>query len=352
MSWPRKEAITQGVMDMLRVNMGLKPGERLLVVTDVPRTQDWQTESQTKLEGMLERVVLARLVADIAANHFPDCSVQFLPFPTTGMNGAEPGEATVARMSDADVVIALTTYSLSHTNARQRATQAGARLASMPGFEARMFEAGGPMAADYVQIAADCRTFADLLTSADEAVVRTPGGTDLRFSLKGRMGHVDDGLYGTKPGAWGNLPAGECYAVPLEGTGEGQLVAPVGWHPNLTEDLVFRIEKGEVVAVLGGGAVGDEFRQLLRLDSDDPVYQARRNLAELGIGTNPNARRPDNVLEAEKIKGTVHIAIGDNIHMGGQVEADLHEDFVQPQPDLFLDGRPVIVGGEWRIGGT
>jgi len=352
MSWPRKEAITQGVMDMLRVNMGLKPGERLLVVTDVPRTQDWQTESQTKLEGMLERVVLARLVADIAANHFPDCSVQFLPFPTTGMNGAEPGEATVARMSDADVVIALTTYSLSHTNARQRATQAGARLASMPGFEARMFEAGGPMAADYVQIAADCRAFADLLTSADEAVVRTPGGTNLRFSLKGRMGHVDDGLYGTKPGSWGNLPAGECYAVPVEGSGEGQLVASVGWHPNLTEDLVFRIEKGEVVAVLGGGAVGDEFRQLLRLDSDDPVYQARRNLAELGIGTNPNARRPDNVLEAEKIKGTVHIAIGDNIHMGGQVEADLHEDFVQPQPDLFLDGRPVIVGGEWRIGGT
>ncbi len=350
MSWPKKEAITQGVMDMLRVNMGLKADERLLVVTDVPRIQDWQAESQAKLETMLERAVLARLVADIAADHFPDCAVQFLPFPTTGMNGAEPDEATAARLQDADVVIALTTYSLSHTNARQGATQAGARLASMPGFEARMFEAGGPMAADYVQIAADCRAFADLLTSASEAVVRTPGGTDLRFSLKGRMGHTDDGLYGTKPGAWGNLPAGECYAVPLEGTGEGKLVVSVGWHPNLAEDLVLRLEKGVVVEVLGGGAVGDRVRQLLQLGSDDPVYKARRNLAELGIGTNPNARRPDNVLEAEKIKGTVHIAIGDSIHMGGQVEADLHEDFVQPQPDLFLDGRPVIVGGEWRIG--
>jgi leucyl aminopeptidase (aminopeptidase T) len=88
---------------------------------------------------------------------------------------------------------------------------------------------------------------------------------------------------------------------------------------------------------------------LFNLDSDDPFYKARRNLAELGIGTNPNARKPDNVLEAEKIKGTVHIGIGDNIHMGGRIEADLHDDFVQPEADLFLDGKPVIVGGEWKI---
>ena len=88
---------------------------------------------------------------------------------------------------------------------------------------------------------------------------------------------------------------------------------------------------------------------MLDLGNDDPAYRSRRNLAELGVGTNPNARQPDNVLEAEKIKGTVHIAIGDNIHMGGGVEADLHEDFVQPQADLLLDGRPIIQKGEWMV---
>ncbi len=350
MSWPQKEAITQGVIDMLRVNMELKPGETLLVATDVPRTSDWQTERQAKLAAMLERAVLARLVADIATEHFADCTVSFLPFPATGGHGTEPDETTATRLKEANVLIALTTYSLSHTNARETATKAGVRVASMPGFEAHMFEAGGPMAVDYRQVAAGCRTFADLLTAADEVVVRTAHGTDLRFSLTGRPGQVDDGLYGTNPEKWGNLPAGEAFAIPLEGTGEGKLVAPAGWHPNLTEDMTLRFEKGRVVELLGGGAVGDQTRQLLKLDQDDPVYQARRNLAELGIGTNPNARKPDNILEAEKIKGSVHIAIGDNIHMGGQVESDLHQDFVQPQADLFLDGQPVIVGGEWKIG--
>jgi aminopeptidase len=348
MSWPQKEAIAQGVVDMLRVNMGLKPGETLLVVTDTPRPVDWQNESLERLEAMSERAMLARLVAQVAGERFPECSVSFLPFPTTGRHGADLDAAVAGRMKEANVVIGLTTYSLSHTNARQGATQAGARLASMPEFEARMFEAGGPMAADYRQIAADTQAFADLLTAAGEVVVRAPHGTDLRFSLKGRPGQADAGLY-TRPGQWGNLPAGEAFAIPLEGSGEGQLVAPAGWYPTLAEDMIFRIEKGVVVELLGGGAVGDKFRELLNLGDDDPMYVARRNLAELGIGANPNARKPDNVLEAEKIKGTLHIAIGDNIHMGGRVEADLHDDFVQPQADLLLDGKPVIVGGEWKI---
>jgi leucyl aminopeptidase (aminopeptidase T) len=349
MSWPQKEAITQGVMDMLRVNMGLKSGEVLLVVTDTPRPEDWHNENLAKLRAMSERAALARLAAEVGSDGYPECSVAYWPFPATGRHGAELDEATAARMQQADVVVAITTYSLSHTNAREAATAAGGRVASMPEFEAHMLEPGGPMAADYVQIAADCQVFADLLTAAKEAVVRAPHGTDIRFSLERRPGQVDDGLYGTEPGIWGNLPAGETYVIPLEGTAEGTLVAPAGWYPYLTEDMTFRFEKGAVVELTGGGTIGDRFRGLLKLGDDDPLYQARRNLAELGIGTNPNARKPDNVLEAEKIKGTVHVAIGDNIHMGGTVEADLHDDFVQPEADLYLDGNPVILGGEWKI---
>ena len=341
--------IIQAVTNLLRVNMGLQPGERLLVVTDVPRRQDWQGEVQAKLAGMVERALLARHVADVAAAQFPDCAVQLLPFPATGEHGTEPDPEVAVAMRQADVVVALTTYSLSHTNARGDATKAGVRVASMPGFEARMLKAGGPMAADYEQIAADCRAFSELTTAAGDVVVRTPYGTDLRFSVAGRPGQIDDGNYsGSGPQRWGNLPAGEVYTIPLEGTAEGQLVVPAGWYPGLNQDMHLRFEAGVVVELVGGGRVGDRFRRLLDLGSDDPVCQARRNLAELGIGTNPNARRPDNVLEAEKIKGTVHLAIGDNLHMGGRVEADLHDDFVQPQPDLVLDGRTVIAGGEWR----
>lgn len=349
MGWPQKERLVDGVVNMLKVNMGLKPGEALLVLTDIPQVTDWVQKPRPDLEEMLERAMLARVVAEIAREHFPENKVTYLPFFATGGHGAEPDPDTATRMQETQVLVALTTYSLSHTNAREAATRAGVRVASMPGFEAHMLEPGGPMAVDYRQVAADCRKFADLLTAAKEVIVRTPFGTDLRFSLEGRPGQVDDGLYDKDPEQWGNLPAGEAYAVPLEGTGEGVLVARAGWYPRLEEDMRFVFEKGEVVEITGGGTVGDMFRELLRIGDDAPRYRARRNLAEIGIGTNPNARKPDNVLEAEKIKGTVHIAIGDNIHMGGRVEADLHEDFVQPEATLILDGRPVIVDGVWQV---
>lgn len=347
MSWPDKEIIAPGVVDMLRVNMNMQATDKLLVVNDVPRLGEWQHAPQAQLTEALERSVLARMICEIAREQYPAAEVQYAPFLSTGGHGAEPDPQTTELMHQADVLLCLTGYSMSHTDARQNATRAGVRVASMPGFTHQMLAPGGPMAVDYNQVAADCRRFADLLTTADEVIVRAPHGTDLRFSIHGRPGQVDNGLYGQEAERWGNLPAGEAFVIPLEGTGEGTLVAPAGWYPGLTEAMVFTIEQGSVVQLTGGADVGDHFRQLLNLGSDDPLHQARRNLAELGIGTNPNASRPDNVLEAEKIMGTVHVAIGDNIHMGGTVEADLHDDFVQPDVDLIVDGQQLIVAGKW-----
>ncbi len=348
MGWPVRKLIEDGVLSMLRVNMGLKEGERLLVVADPPTLEHWADKDLLVLQDQMERSALARMVADIARESFLQSMVDFYPYPSAGQHGSEPGEAVAEKMSQADVLIAIVNYSLSHTAGRARATEAGARIASMPGFEARMFHPGGPMSVDYQQVAEDTEKLAQLVTEAERATVRSPGGTDISFSVAGREGGVDTGLC-TERAAWSNLPAGEAYAAPLEGTAEGVIVAQAGWYPHLAEDMSFHFEKGLVVSLEGGGKVGDEFRKLLQLGSEEQVHLARRNLAELGIGTNPNAKQPDNVLEAEKIKGTVHLAIGDSSHMGGRVVADLHEDFVIPQPDLLLDGRLVIEGGEWRI---
>lgn len=341
MNWADEENITAGVRTMLEVNMGWQPGERLLVVTDIPRPEDWATDPLPTLAGMLDRAILARQVAEIARRMRPEATVDFVVYPATGGHGAEPPADLAARLAQADVVIALTTYSLSHTDAREGATQAGVRLASMPGFLAAMFYPDGPMAVDYHQVAAEAEAIAQRLTAARQAWVRSPAGTDIRFSLVGRAGMADTGLYRQK-GAWGNLPAGEAYIAPVEGTAEGILVVPAGGYPDLTEEMHLVFRAGQVVEVLGGGRVGEELRQFLRPGDDAPLYSARRNLAELGVGTNPNARRPDNILEAEKIRGTVHLAIGDNAHMGGQVTADYHEDFVIPQAELWLDGQRML----------
>ncbi len=342
--------VKESIINMFEINMGLKDGESVLVLTDYPHGDLWSRLSVEELNEALRRSFLARIVYEVGKEAFSNCRFTFKTYPMTGMHGAEPPKYVAEAMKGADVVIAITTYSLSHTRAREEACKAGARIASMPGFTPEMFEPEGPMAVDYLKVKELCESLVKVLRGGNEVRVRTDYGTDLRFSIKDREWGVDTGLY-VNPGDWGNLPAGEVYIAPLEGTGEGTVVIPRGWYSGLKEDLILKFSKGLVVEVEGGGDVGRKLRELLGLEPrvDDEVHRVRRNLAELGIGTNPKAKRPDNVLEAEKILGTVHIAIGDNSHLGGNTEADLHEDFVIPKPTLEVDGRLVMKNGELII---
>src|SRR6266581_2680584 len=90
---------------------------------------------------------------------------------------------------------------------------------------------------------------------------------------------------------------------------------------------------------------GDEPYRL-KLEQKFAESAANRNIAELGIGTNDQAKRPDNILEAEKILGTIHIALGDNSGFGGTVSTPFHEDYVFYQPTLtaiMADGTKKVL---------
>ncbi|MCL6450155.1 MAG: hypothetical protein K6T75_02545 [Acetobacteraceae bacterium] len=338
--------IARGVSRLLAVNMGLRPGERVLVATDLPTPALQSTLGPAGLAGMERRNRLARAVCRCASGLFPRSRFDLLEFPATGRSGAEPDPAAAEALLGADVLLLITTFSLSHTRARAAATARGARVASMPGFEGFMLGPRGALAVDHRALARSSAAWAGLLTRAQEARVECPAGTRLTLSLAGREAGSDDGLF-TRPGQWGNLPAGEAFVAPVEGSAEGTVVVEAGWAPEpMAGRLLLEVRGGEVGRIEGRGACADRLRALL-LDPQAPP--GRRNLAELGVGTNPNARRPDSLLEAEKIRGTVHVAVGGNAHMGGKVEADLHYDLVIASASLWLDGRPVMDRGRWRL---
>jgi aminopeptidase len=342
---PDRQKIEQAVVKMLKVNMGVKAGERILVLSDFPTASEWVNMPVERLSEFVERSLLAKAVYEILSSKFTDHTIEFCAYPSFGRNAGDPGPEVAERMKSVDVAIAITTYSLTHTGARENACKAGVRVASMPLFLADMFYEGGSMAADYTKVKLESDSLAKVITGAKEIIVKTKGGTNVRFSLEDRKGMSEAGLY-TDKGAWGNLPAGEAYSTPLEGTGNGKLVVEKGWHPNLEENMTILFKDGRAMEVLGGGKVGDELRNLLKPGIDEEPYASRRNMAEFGIGTNPNAKRPDNTLESEKIRGTIHIAVGDNAHMGGRVHADLHQDFIQPTPDVTVDGKLIMKEGK------
>jgi leucyl aminopeptidase (aminopeptidase T) len=220
--------------------------------------------------------------------------------------------------------------STSHTRFRWLANVAGARFASLPHFDPAMFFTS--MAVDWQLLAERTARLAAAVNLGVSMRLSTPAGTRLTFSTAGRRAEGDDGLL-TAPGSFGNLPAGDVYLAPLEGTAEGVLAIEYAPTRKLASPLFLRISGGEVVAVDGD----DPHRSWL--EGKFTENSCNRNIAELGIGTNDRATRPDNVLEAEKILGTVHVALGDNSGFGGVVSTPFHEDYVLYEPTLVVIGR-------------
>ena len=144
-----------------------------------------------------------------------------------------------------------------------------------------------------------------------------------------------------KKSSFGNLPAGEIFIAPLEGKTNGKIIcdASVGGLGKVDKNIEIKIENG-FISKIAGGIIAKNFQFLLK----NKLY---KNVAELGIGTNPKAKITGEVLEDEKVMGTCHIAFGNNKHFGGKVDVPFHVDFVIRKPTIYADGILIIKDGKF-----
>jgi len=300
--------------------MGVKPREAVLVVADPARLN--------VAEALVEAAKKAR------------AEVMLMCMRARSRHGEEPPKPVDRAMIASDVVLAPTTYSLTHTQARLRACRAGARIATMPMITEEMMYRGA-MLADYQEVSRLTHRAADLLTEASQVEVSTPAGTDLVLDIAGREACPDTGIF-HNPGDWGNLPAGEAFIAPIEGKARGRIVVDGSMVDTLLATIEIKVENGRAMRISGRPA-----SRLIKMLEEAGLKAY--NLAEFGIGTNPNARLMGNVLEDEKVLGTCHVAFGDNSTFGGRVRAGIHVDGILLRPTIKLDGRIIAEKGRLEI---
>ncbi len=313
--------LQRAVATVLRDCLGVRPGESVLVVSD-PNKRALAHALVAEGRGIGTEAMLAEMAE-------------------RETNGTEPPDAIAQAMLACDVIVAPTTKSLSHTEARHAACAKGARVATMPGVTEDML--ARTMSADFNEIRRRSRALAELITDGDEVQITSVAGTDVRLSVSGRRGLADDGDL-TERGAFGNLPAGEGFVAPLEGTTQGRIVFDGSLWPigKLQEPLIVEIEKGYATSMSGRHA--REFEEVLSRYGREAYA-----VAELGIGTNDAAILTGNVLEDEKILGTAHVAFGDNHTFGGVIRVSSHQDGVLLAPTVRIDGGVVLEGGRLAL---
>lgn len=317
----RREGLTRGATIAVEQCLGVKAGEVVLVVCDRP--------CRTIGRALFRAAVSVGADAQL---------VEMLP---RAEHGVEPPPTVAAAMAKAHVVFAPTSKSLTHTEARRNATKAGARVATLPGITKEIMSRA--LLADYRAIERRTLRLAERLRGRSTVRVTTPAGTDIAFSIAGREPHADTGI--VRAAGITNLPAGEAFLAPVEGTGEGVVAVDgsIGASGILDGPVIITVEKGYATEI-SGHRYAKKLAAAMRKAGPEA-----RNLAELGIGTNDAARLVGNVLEDEKVLGTVHLAFGDNRSMGGNVRAPFHQDGILLMPTVWVDGECILREGKLLV---
>lgn len=244
---------------------------------------------------------------------------------------------------------------------RRSAWNAGLRVAHMPGINERILSFAD---LDYSQLSYQCELFALALAKGARVDIITRDRDGKEYTLTAplkawdRYPIISDGIIG--PGVWGNVPSGETYIAPPEGMAHGDIVINGSIHQFLIpedQDLRLHFEHGRLMEWFPKEGPAAHYLQheiigLAEMGGD----RNWSNLAEIGLGANPRIRKlTGNPLLDEKKYGSIHIALGDNIDMGGTVESKIHCDMVCLSAEVQVDGKMIISNNrvslkesEWR----
>lgn len=308
---------------VVRSLLALKAGEQLAVVVD----------AHTDME-------MLHALSDVASEDGAEVTVLTMPFRETARKN-DLGPVIEKALEGADALIGLTGSSgaPSYAGAVTRlCAEKRLRYLSMVMRSLAHFTGGGALA-DHGALQAEGERLAERWRRARKIHVTTPTGTDLRAVIEGEKLVVSCGL-ADRPGARAAFADGEVSQMPKEGTADGRIVVdgPVA-HLGAGDSFHLAVKAGKVLAVGGAGARATALRKIL-----GSVPNAA-NLAEVGIGLNPECRRNGDFEEEKKARGLVHVALGDNVFFGGTVKCGVHMDMVLYEPTVKLDGQMVVDDG-------
>ena len=319
------ESIRRAACDHLLHHCGsLRAGESLVIVHD-------RTTS-----------AIAELLVASAAKTTD--RVERIEVPVFERHGQEPPEAAALAMRQAQLVAGLTSLSMAHTRARQRASESGARYLSLADYSLELLEHPA-VRADFRARGPVARTLADLFTAGRSARITTRAGTDLQLAFGGRVGNCCPG-YVDAPGELGSPPDIEANVSPLEAESKGVVVVdgsiPYPGIGLLDSPVTLIVEGGRIVRFGGDAPMVEKLTSLFRGIESPNAYV----LAECGVGLNPEAELTGSMLTDEGTNGTMHFGFGSNATVGGENDVPFHLDFVFRAATLDIDGIRVLAEGE------
>lgn len=180
---------------------------------------------------------------------------------------------------------------------------------------------------DYHIMGKNADVLIEKMGTASRIAVFSGDSSMLTFSIEGRKWYKDLGD--------GDVPCGEIYIAPVEESAEGDVfIQQFYLEGKLFNDVLLHFSRGKLIE-----CSEDEIIEFIREFPGDCDI-----IGEFGIGVNYKIERVIGyAVHDEKIKGTVHIAVGMNEMFGGKNKSPLHLDFIFKPHKILADGKEVEI---------
>lgn len=283
---------------------------------------------------------LGELLFERAKKSKADVALLKIKSPT--LRSIEPTPAIVNMMKQMSAILLFTSHSLIHSNALKQLCHNGSRVLCL--FPISKECLARAVNTNFEFIEKKSRKLSDLFSIGRRICLTTSAGTDLTIPVARHKGSANTGIVDS-PGMFCVLPSGEANITPDRRGTKGVLVVD-GSIPSigiLKQPIVIHIKEGYAYQVTGGEQV-TQLRKILK-----PFGKQSRNIAEFGIGTNPNAILSGISIEDEKVLGTAHIALGNTQYEGGIQKGNIHLDLILQKPTVEIDKRVVVEQGNLLV---
>jgi len=259
------------------------------------------------------------------------------------VHGLEPTAVMTQAVLGSQLILNATSTGMAHTECIRNALGLGKKFIGMPDITIDTLTKGAATA-NYQEVGRITAAIAKILTDGSEVNITSDFGTNFTFRIEGRKALELAGVF--KPGAIACFPDGESPMAPVEGTANGKLIIDSSIHQiGRVKEPVTMIVKNGFVTKIEGGSDAQTLLSILKMRGDDNSF----NVGEFAVGTNPCARVSNNVSEDKKRLGSIHIALGDNLTLGGHTRSITHIDGVMGFPSLWVDNKQIIDHGKLLI---
>jgi len=301
-----KEKIKPVVRKMILESWEVKAGEKVLIISDFPSSEDFLSQPSIVLESILERNILAKQLTEIISELIPN-PVELYFIKPTFEHYVDPDDSLFkTKIANSDIVLTLTEYSLTDVpTIKNLLNTRKIRHISAPLVTSEIFFPGGPMDVNFNELERITTKLYALINKAKFLEIYDLAGSHLRISLDSSISWILESSYVKEKGDFTNIPAGE---VTLEITPDqrgcsisGNLNIFPGWQEDLTHTMTLSISDNRLIDVVGGGRVGETLQSFLNHENV--------RVTQFGIGTNPNAKDPLCATVADKFIGMAHIRL-------------------------------------------